>query len=109
MKKKNGKVNSQSKAHIHLTPVTASVDDQGTQPKGRGGLETCRHVLDVHRQAGMQRAEEDGEAAQEEQFLRRYIEYCRARVSPRLSDAAAATLASEYVELREEVCPRRKK
>lgn len=72
----------------------------------------CRHVLDVHRQAGMQRAGDDEEALQDEQFLRRYIEYCRARVSPRLSETAASTLASEYVELREEVrrpCPSHRK
>lgn len=40
---------------------------------------------------------------QEEEFLKRYIEYCRQNCSPRLTDAAAQTLASEYVELRAEV------
>ncbi len=63
----------------------------------------CRHVLDVHRHAGMSNAEEDEETRREEQFLRRYIEYCRSKVSPRLTDAAAQTLAAEYVDLREEV------
>ena len=42
---------------------------------------------------------------QEEEFLKRYIEFCRQNCSPRLTDAAAATLASEYVELRSEVGP----
>lgn len=41
--------------------------------------------------------------SQEEEFLKRYIEYCRQSCSPRLTDQAAQTLASEYVELRAEV------
>lgn len=42
-------------------------------------------------------------AAQEEAFLKRYIEYCRQSCSPRITDSAARLLANEYVELRAEV------
>ena len=60
-----------------------------------------RHVLEVHRAAG-QRAEGAEADAAEEAFFKRYLEYARARVSPRLSEAAAASLVSQYVELREQ-------
>ena len=40
--------------------------------------------------------------SQEEDFFKRYLEYCRAKCSPRLTEAAAHVLASEYVDLREE-------
>ena len=42
---------------------------------------------------------------QEEAFLKRYLEYCRSRSAPVLSETAGRVLANEYVELREEVCP----
>lgn len=44
-----------------------------------------------------------GLATQEEEFLKRYLEYCRVRCSPRLTQRAAANLATDYVEIREEV------
>ena len=50
--------------------------------------------------------------SQEEAFLKRYLEYCRSRSAPVLSETAGRVLANEYVELREEVralpgsCPR---
>ena len=40
---------------------------------------------------------------QEEAFLKRYLEYCRSRSAPVLSETAGRVLANEYVELREEV------
>ena len=63
---------------------------------------TCRHVLEVHR-AATQRREVAEEEAREEAFFKRYLEFCRARVSPRLSEPAANSLVSQYVELREQV------
>lgn len=85
----------------------------------------ARHVLAVHRAAGGMRpaggagaggngaganaaavaVDDGGDAATaaDERFLRRYLEYCRCRVSPRLSEAAARSLAGQYVELREQV------
>jgi len=61
----------------------------------------ARHVLTVHRVAGGAAAGDTDEDAEGEAFLRRYLEYCRCNVSPRLSEAAAASLAGQYVELRE--------
>jgi DNA replicative helicase MCM subunit Mcm2 (Cdc46/Mcm family) len=40
---------------------------------------------------------------QEEEFLKRYIEYCRCKMYPALTEEAASVLASEYVTLREQV------
>ena len=40
--------------------------------------------------------------SQEEQFLRRYLEYVRHHCSPRVTESASRLLASEYVELRAE-------
>jgi len=55
----------------------------------------------VHRQATAA-GEGDGEEARAEAFLKRYLEYARARVAPRLSAQAAEGLAGEYVELRQQ-------
>ena len=38
---------------------------------------------------------------QDEEFLKRYLEYCRARCSPRLTESAADLLENEYVAIRE--------
>ncbi|KAK9810367.1 hypothetical protein WJX72_009530 [[Myrmecia] bisecta] len=62
----------------------------------------ARHVLDVHRLAGAQ-AEADEEDKKAEAFLKRYLEYCRHKCAPRLSETASRVLVNEYVELREEV------
>lgn len=42
-------------------------------------------------------------ATQEEEFLKRYLEYCRVKCSPRLTSRAASNLAADYVEIRQEV------
>jgi len=59
-------------------------------------------VLEVHR-AATQRREVAEDEAREEAFFKRYLEFCRARVAPRLSEPAADSLVSQYVELREQV------
>ena len=59
-------------------------------------------MLEVHR-AATQRREVAEEEAREEAFFKRYLEFCRAHVSPRLSEPAAHSLVSQYVELREQV------
>ena len=59
-------------------------------------------MLEVHR-AATQRREVAEEEAREEAFFKRYLEFCRSRVSPRLSEPAANSLVSQYVELREQV------
>lgn len=62
----------------------------------------ARHVLEVHRAAGAAGDVDDSEERREEEFLKRYIEYCKTNCSPRLTEAAARLLSSEYVELRTE-------
>lgn len=62
----------------------------------------ARHVLEVHRAAGAATDVDEAEERKEEEFLKRYIEYCRTHCSPRLTEGAARLLANEYVELRTE-------
>eukprot|EP00889_Picochlorum_renovo_P000305 jgi/Picre1/27335/NNA_000304.t1 len=62
----------------------------------------ARHVLEVHRSAGAAGEVDEAEERREEEFLKRYIEYCRTNCSPRLSESASRLLASEYVDLRTE-------
>lgn len=59
-------------------------------------------MLEVHR-AATQRNEGQEDEEREEAFFKRYLEFCRAKVSPRLSQPAADSLVSQYVELREQV------
>ncbi len=40
---------------------------------------------------------------QAETFIKRYLEYARGKVAPRISERAGETLSAEYVSLREEV------
>ena len=40
---------------------------------------------------------------QEDAFLTRYVQYCRQRCDPRMTQEAAAYLAHEYVDIREQV------
>ncbi|KAK9865705.1 hypothetical protein WJX84_000936, partial [Apatococcus fuscideae] len=61
----------------------------------------ARHVLATHGNAGREQ-QADEKAKQEERELKRYIEYCRARCSPRLSPHAANRLVDEYVKIRED-------
>lgn len=62
----------------------------------------AKHVLNVHRTAGNQ-PDKDASDEKEEDFLKRYLEYCRSQSAPVLSETAGRVLANEYVELREEV------
>eukprot|EP00899_Mesostigma_viride_P028700 jgi/Mesvir1/9014/Mv21302-RA.1 len=61
----------------------------------------ARHVLNVHATAAT--AMLDPEEAQRQQMLKRYIEFCRAYCSPRLSEEASAALQSDYIKIREEM------
>ncbi|KAL3154113.1 hypothetical protein ABBQ32_013645 [Trebouxia sp. C0010 RCD-2024] len=62
----------------------------------------AQHVIQVHRDAGSA-PEADEEDKKAEEFLKRYLEYCRVKCSPRLTPRAATTLVTEYVEIRDEV------
>ncbi|KXZ53157.1 hypothetical protein GPECTOR_7g1049 [Gonium pectorale] len=80
----------------------------------------ARHVLDNHRLGGAAGArgrgaaaglsvgggaggaDAGGQEAQDVEFLKRYIHYCRSQCSPRLSEEASRRLAAFYVEIRNE-------
>mmetsp|Transcript_25578 Transcript_25578/g.35306 ORF Transcript_25578/g.35306 Transcript_25578/m.35306 type:complete len:748 (+) Transcript_25578:109-2352(+) len=76
-------------------------------------VKLAKHVLGVHRDAseeaansrsrGLREAQEGAGPGEEHVFnLKRYIQYCRARVIPRLTERAAEALGREYVKIREE-------
>ncbi|KAK8980263.1 hypothetical protein V6N11_061477 [Hibiscus sabdariffa] len=56
------------------------------------------HVIKVH--ASAQTASSDTRAPKEENWLKRYIQYCRTECHPRLSEPACAKLQSDYVDIR---------
>lgn len=65
-------------------------------------MQIAHHVLNIHRMAGAQKGP-DEEQVKAEAFLKRYLEYARVKVAPRISQRAGETLSAEYVSLREEV------
>jgi len=64
-------------------------------------MQIAAHVVGVHKRAGGPELRTEQEQREEEGFLRRYVEFCRARCQPRLSDEAAEVLQDEYVRIRQ--------
>lgn len=59
--------------------------------------EKARHVVGLH--SGVERlGEENSDLSLE--FLKKYISYCKSKVGPRVSDAAASRIISTYVDMR---------
>eukprot|EP01018_Ginkgo_biloba_P039628 Gb_09107 [translate_table: standard] len=59
------------------------------------------HIIKVHANAGS--TTKDSDALDRENWLKRYIEYCRVHCKPRLSDAAATMLQNNYVRIRQQM------
>jgi DNA replication licensing factor MCM5 len=59
------------------------------------------HIIKVHANAGA--VSKDTDATDRENWLKRYIEYCRGHYKPRLSDAAAKMLQNNYVRIRQQM------
>ncbi|GLJ43023.1 hypothetical protein SUGI_0892890 [Cryptomeria japonica] len=59
------------------------------------------HVIKVHANAGQ--TTKDSDALDRENWLKRFIEYCRVNCKPRLSDAAATMLQNNYVRIRQQM------
>ncbi|GAB4828176.1 minichromosome maintenance protein 5 [Ancistrocladus abbreviatus] len=57
------------------------------------------HVIKVH--ASADSTSGDGKSSKEENWLKRYIHYCRTECHPRLSEAASKKLQTEYVNIRQ--------
>ena len=64
-------------------------------------MQIAAHVVGVHKRAGGPELRTDEERREEEGFLRRYVEFCRAKCQPRLSDEATEVLQDEYVRIRQ--------
>ncbi|KAK8515412.1 hypothetical protein V6N13_139611 [Hibiscus sabdariffa] len=56
------------------------------------------HIIKVH--ASAQTTSNDSRPPKDENWLKRYIQYCRTECHPRLSEAACAKLQSDYVDIR---------
>ncbi|OAY69397.1 DNA replication licensing factor MCM5 [Ananas comosus] len=59
------------------------------------------HIIKVH--ASGATASKSADAAEGENWLKRYIEYCRVSCQPRLSEKAAEMLQNKYVEIRQKM------
>jgi DNA replication licensing factor MCM5 len=60
------------------------------------------HIIKVHA-SGAAASSKNTEASEGENWLKRYIEYCRATCKPRLSEKAAEMLQNKYVEIRQKM------
>ncbi|KAH7860671.1 hypothetical protein Vadar_016566 [Vaccinium darrowii] len=60
------------------------------------------HIIKVHASAGATRGETT-RVSKEDNWLKRYIQYCRTECKPRLSDSAATMLQESYVKIRQDM------
>lgn len=56
------------------------------------------HIIKVH--ASADTAASDSKTSKEENWLKRYIQYCRTECQPRLSESASTMLQNNYVKIR---------
>ncbi|GLT25412.1 hypothetical protein SLA2020_005430 [Shorea laevis] len=56
------------------------------------------HIIKVH--ASAEAAAANGKSSKEENWLKRYIQYCRTECHPRLSESAVEKLKGDYVDIR---------
>ncbi|KAL5547659.1 hypothetical protein UlMin_002890 [Ulmus minor] len=59
------------------------------------------HIIKVHASAEANHG--DSKVSKEENWLKRYIQYCRTQCHPRLSDAASNVLQNNYVKIRQDM------
>ncbi|KAL4181410.1 hypothetical protein AMTRI_Chr12g271080 [Amborella trichopoda] len=59
------------------------------------------HIIKVHAGAGM--ATKESDVSDKDNWLKRFIQYCRMFCKPRLSDAAASMLQNKYLEIRQKI------
>ncbi|KAH8504984.1 hypothetical protein H0E87_012282 [Populus deltoides] len=59
------------------------------------------HIIKVH--ASANKTSGDSRTAKEENWLKRYIQYCRTECHPRLSESASSRLQNEYVRFRQDM------
>ncbi|QPG73378.1 minichromosome maintenance protein 5 [Brettanomyces nanus] len=71
------------------------------QHNAQRDLSIAKHVMNVHTNGGSAEEQVEGEIPIEK--MKRYIQYCRAKCAPRLSDDSAEMLSSHFVGLRKEV------
>ncbi|AQK75816.1 DNA replication licensing factor MCM5 [Zea mays] len=60
------------------------------------------HIIKVHA-SGAAASSTNTEGSEGENWLKRYIEYCRATCKPRLSEKAAEMLQNKYIEIRQKM------
>ncbi|WJX95977.1 minichromosome maintenance protein 5 [Trifolium repens] len=61
------------------------------------------HIIKVHSSASATRGENRTPVSKEENWLKRYLQYCRTECHPRLSEAAARLLQNNYVQIRQDM------
>ncbi|KAI5433339.1 minichromosome maintenance protein 5 [Lathyrus oleraceus] len=61
------------------------------------------HIIKVHALASATRDENKTITSKEENWLKRYLKYCRTECHPRLSETAAKLLQNNYVKIRQDM------
>ncbi|CAH9134423.1 unnamed protein product [Cuscuta epithymum] len=61
----------------------------------------AKHIINVHSSAGASMG--DPRNSKEDNWLKRYIHYCRTMCHPRLSESAASMLQESYVRIRQDM------
>ncbi|KAI5416789.1 minichromosome maintenance protein 5, variant 2 [Lathyrus oleraceus] len=61
------------------------------------------HIIKVHASASATRGENKTIISKEENWLKRYLKYCRTECHPRLSETAAKLLQNNYVKIRQDM------
>ncbi|KAF7086518.1 hypothetical protein CFC21_089804 [Triticum aestivum] len=63
----------------------------------------ANHIIKVHASGAATQANKNTNANEGENWLKRYVEYCRNTCRPRLSEKAAEMLQNKYVEIRQKM------
>ncbi|XP_058731947.1 DNA replication licensing factor MCM5-like [Vicia villosa] len=61
------------------------------------------HIIKVHASASATRGENKTIISKEDNWLKRYLKYCRTECHPRLSESAAKLLQNNYVKIRQDM------
>ncbi|KAM0929749.1 hypothetical protein ACQ4PT_001376 [Festuca glaucescens] len=63
----------------------------------------ANHIIKVHASGAQTNSNKNTEVNEGENWLKRYVEYCRNTCRPRLSEKAAEMLQNKYVEIRQKM------
>ncbi|KAG5565169.1 hypothetical protein RHGRI_001160 [Rhododendron griersonianum] len=86
-------------SHTFKEDGRISYDEFAVMMKADSLMSIASHIIKVHASAGSTTG--DTRVSKEDNWLKRYIQYCRIECKPRLSDSAATKLKLSYVKIRQ--------